>query len=326
MPVLVLVIMLASSNEAEPSAGTWIAQGARDALGQDARVLVEPRADLPADKDALALAEGARASVVVEVRWQDSSHHRVHLHMHTTDVPEWLDRDIEFAREDDPADRGRTLGLAIGAMVTQSTAPSDNSVSSEGQGTAPENKPAPAGPSPAPIAAVSAAIPEIRHPFALTIEGTVGVSGGGDGAIFGGAFLTGWSPSPRLQVHVEGLARTTSLGSTGVRAVTLGAGAGIVWYALVARNVALGPRIDILALHDDVQVDGAPSAQTRTRWVPASDLTMQGEWRLSSYFAVSLALGAEVALGTARVFVGDQRIASLSPFRPMATLGLTLRF
>jgi hypothetical protein len=129
-----------------------------------------------------------------------------------------------------------------------------------------------------------------------------------------------------LQVHLEGLARTTSLGSTGVTAVTLGAGAGIVWYALVARNVALGPRVDLLALHDDVQVDGAPFAQTRTRWVPASDLTMQGEWRPSSRFAVSLALGAEVAFGTARVFVGDQRIASLSPFRTMATLGLTLRF
>ena len=113
---LVFVIALSAG---EPDASlSAMADATREMLGEGARVVFETPTQLPNDAEVLAMGETQHAQAVVEVLWQDSAHNRARLRVHTAKGEDWVERDIAFSAGDARAERGRTLGLAVGSMVS----------------------------------------------------------------------------------------------------------------------------------------------------------------------------------------------------------------
>jgi hypothetical protein len=325
MSALVLVLVIASSSEYDPSLGA-IAQGARDALVPDARIVVEPRTAAPSDEGAIDLGSSAHATAVVEVMWADGLGRKVRVRVHVVGEPIWREREISFRTDDDAGERGRTIGLALGTMIGESGRPL------EPPSVPPEGAPPPPAPTadtpPPPVAPRRIPDrPEAVRRFGARVAATTAVASSGSGPMFGVAFDVGWWLSTSLRLHAVGGGRLGTLATAGdARVTTLAMGGGITWQPFIWRSFAVGPRVDLLALYDGVRLRESSGTQTEMRWVPGADVMIDGAWRLAPWLTVVVDVGAEGALGTARVFVGEERVATIAPVRFIAQLGAGIRF
>jgi len=316
----IIILLLVASPEVGDNVTSAMSASAREALGPTAHVLVENRIELPPDEEALTLARQAHATAVVELRWANGPSSsggprgvtRMQLHAHVSGAGaaaagakegSWVDRTLTFANIDDPGERGRTVGLAVASMIPLEW----------------RTPPPPAPPVQA-HAAPTVQGQSKRELVAVDLLGMAAV--GGAGSAWGGEGRVRVNLGRMLAVQALGNVRFGSVSDAEADARTIAVGGGLVV------RLAQGPRWEIavagdaLALGQSLQRGDA----TEARWILAAQLTAEGAWFFSEHVGFVGAVGEEVGFGATRVFVGPDRVATLSPFQTMFKLGLRARF
>jgi hypothetical protein len=319
-PFIVLVLVL-SAGDASP-APTWstVPASAQKAIGANAVVLLQEAAETPSDAEALSLAERVRASALVEVRWADSSRNKATLRVHVPQSSQWLDRLIEFSDADAPPERGRTLGFAFGAMISQVQ---------HAEEAAPQPPPAP------PAEGGQAMVPPARResPRRFGVEaaavGRLGIGGDAEGVGGGAGFR--WYIVPEFALRAGGDVRTGNVPSARATSLAVEAGAGVGWRPFVSsarRPYELGFRADFLLMALNLTRTSASTATTTTatRWINGADLVVEAGWFPLASVGLVGAAGVETAFGDTNVYVGTVRVATIPVWRAVGELGVRVLF
>ena len=140
-PLVVLLVVVGATSAAAPRSSP-VAAAIREALGEEATVMVEERSEAPSREAAQELAGRLRASAVAELSWADGEGRaaRAHVDMFMTADRAWHERDLGFEAGGTRDERERALGLFLGALV-RAAAP-------ETQASAAASAPEATGPSP----------------------------------------------------------------------------------------------------------------------------------------------------------------------------------
>lgn len=303
-----------------------IENAVRGALGPDAVVSVQPQTVVEDDATLRARATEAHATLVGVVRQSDEQHATIRF---ARPNEGWSEREIRFDPSDAPRERGRTIGFAIASAV-------------------PDEAPAPVAPPPPPPPPVAAPIapppparrapdadhastgyPSSRAPWVDAI-GMVGTGidgfGGGAGGAIAGRFLLRGNVRARFALGIRG----SDVPPAQASARAYLAGAGLAWQTWVdsERRYGLGARVDGLAIGTEVShfdADDASPAR-KFRVVPGAGAALEGTLRFTPSAAFIAAVGAEVAFGTTDLYLHDELVAKLVPFRAMSEVGLRIFF
>jgi len=318
-----ILLLLVTSPDVGDNVTSAVSASAREALGPTAHVIVESRSEWPADAEALALAKRVRAKAVVELRWADAAGPRgaggrdatrMQLHVHLTsdagDAGEkaWIDRTLNFANVDDPVERGRTAGLAVASMMPlEWRVPEARREPAEGLRVAPDTR--------------NERDENARHEvFSVDLSGLAAL--GEHGAAWGGQATARVQPGRAFALEVLGSARFGSVSSADANARTLAVGAGFAVPMVRREPWELGVSADVLALGQSLERGDA----TEARWLAGAQVNVEGVWFFSRRVGVVVAVGEEVAFGATRVFIGPDRVATLSLFQTLVKVGLRVRF
>lgn len=308
----VLAILVVTGEAQRPELTATLA-AARDVVGTvDAvRVVDAPKVS---DAEALRVERQLAAAAVVEVTWRDPERLHARLRLHAARTDRWIDREIHFAREDTPQERGRALGFSIASMLPEGD-PALQVASTQ----PPDEPPAP----PPPVG---------RHALGASVAASAGLGGpaGGVGlALQGDTFVT-----ERLSVGIKVAARGGRISEVDATSVTALVGAGAAHWWLVPDRVhalGLGARADALLLLHAVSHEG-PTGQSEWKGhvLPGADLGVAATWRLTETVEAVLDAGIEVAFGTVDVTVvaapPANGSATIPALRAVTDLGVRARF
>lgn len=317
---LIILLILATNEAADPATAAAVA-AARHSLGAQATVLVDERAGVPTDEEALSLSEKVHAIAVAEVIWEDETHGHVRIHVHIADMAGWIDREVTFDPADAPTERGRTTGLALASMISEPSA---------GELAPVEPKPALLPPIPERRAGPAPAPPHPALWYAavdVAATGSLGIAGsaGGVGAAMGGR----WYASSALALRAGGDVRLGEIGPARASLTTLSLGAGGVWRMFATdgpKPFELGLRADVLLVEQSLHRSSAGTTASRSRWISGADLLFETDWFFTRQLAIVGAVGAELAFGPTEVNVGADTVAVLPVARAVANLGFRVRF
>jgi hypothetical protein len=317
-PTLVLLIVIGTSAADRPH-GSVLGAAVVDALGREARVLVEERADDPSDAEAAALADGIRGSAVAEISWGDETHSRARLHVYLATDRTWYDRDVAFEPGDALEERERAIGFLVGAMLRET-----------------ERMSLPARP---PLVVVSAPVlptsaaevvapPPRREPpgrFAVDVSGTMTTGIQGDAPGIGPSLRGHVSVAEALSLHAGGSLGFGSIPSADARMRTtrLVAGARLRWLT-VARDLSFDLGVDALVVNQAVR--RTDPAADRDRWLGGGHADLGIAWRATPFLEPFASVGVDAVLGKTPVTVAGSRVADVPPLRSVLELGLTMRF
>jgi hypothetical protein len=346
-PAIVLVLLLA--GDAGDPATQAILPAARRPLGEDTVMLVQQSETTPTDEEAFALARQVHALSAVSLAWEDPAHTRVRLRVFLVEGARRYDYELAFDPRDAPAERGRAIGLAMTPVLTRAIASAHLSEPQAGPpdpapGSAPTASPLDAASlasatrsayAPSPAISSSDAPPRLpygptRSLLALDVmsSGTVGIGGNAlaIGPMLGvRAFVVG-----PFALHVVGLARLGTVDAASASAATLGVGGGVAWRALRtgegAHALALGARVDILAMQHALTQDDAGVTVRRSRWLTAFDVVAEGAWPLARHLDIVVGVGGEVASGPTEITVGGRPADHIPVGRGIAELGVHVPF
>src|SRR5258708_29822274 len=112
----VVLVGAGEASDPTPSAMDRATRGAAEAATVDVR---EARSPSPTDDEALALEKTLPPTAVVELRWTDAAHRKALLRVHLSLESRWVERTVAFKPSDAIAERGRTLGFAVAAMMPE---------------------------------------------------------------------------------------------------------------------------------------------------------------------------------------------------------------
>jgi hypothetical protein len=353
----VTVIVLVAAGEPAEASSPAMAKALHAALGQDARVVVEPRGDVP-DDGLLARADAEHATLVGVVTWADG-HRKVTLHFARAVDRRWADREIRFDAADAAPERWRTVGFAIASMFPEETldaragvrvAPAPTAASGPPPGGAPSSTTPPASssgaPSPASSSAASrssrsssdgdtsSASPDrrdggLRGPrVALDATALAASAIGGYGGGLGGGFAVRVPVSSSFRLRGALSARTAELEPASATSRAYVGTAGFAWERRVGSSVTAGARVGVLVELQEVVHFSAddPSAVHQSRWLPGAAASGEVAWHVGNHAAVCAALGAEGVLGTTAIFVRERQVASLTPVRLLGEAGVRVSF
>jgi hypothetical protein len=294
----IVVILVAAADAHDPST-VALTRAAREALGPDAVVAVHEVETVPGPADAAAIGAKLHADAVASVTWTLADRRRAHIRVVITTDGHALDRDLDFSPGDADAERGRTIGLTIVALIPESQPPA----------------PVPPPPPPPPPAAapramkrpdvVVVAVPRFGlEAFAVTTSGPFGIGGG-----LAGRYLP--FPSPRIGASL----RAGTVADTTLRTIDLTVG--------IAPQLldALGARLEVGATQQSVTLRG----EEHSRFVAHARVFGEGVWWTTASVGVGLAAGLELAFGETRVLVGDSPIGSIPRARFIFELSLRAR-
>jgi hypothetical protein len=341
-PAIVLVLLLA--GDAADPATQAILPAARRPLGEDTVLLVQQSETTPSDDQAIALARQVHALSAVSLAWEDPAHSRIRLHVFLVEGPRRYDYELAFDPHDDPAERGRAIGLAMTPVLTRAIASAHLAQASQSDvsppaSNGPTNTPSVAPP--APIAALPRAIASSessawppsgatgsRLAIELMSSGSVGIGGNAlEGGPMLGARAVALGP---VALHAMGVARFGSFEAASASATTLGVGGGAAWRLVRLgpgpRALALGARVDVLAMrHALAQNDGGVTV-SRSRWLTAVDLIAEATWPLARRLELDVGVGGEIASGPTEVTVGGRPVDHIPAGRTIAELGVHVPF
>ncbi len=250
MADLVTLVILVAAGEATSPGTSAMAQGARDAFpGTTAEV--HATRGVPTDTDALGAEEASHADVAAEVIWRDADHRRATLRIHLRQTARWIERSFTFAASDPAAERGRTLGFAVAAILPEvaagpggaapvpapptASAPASTPASAPAPAPAAVPAPAPAGaptPAPAPGPASAPALAPASAPASTTAQtstSTTAIASEQSAALDAGRV-------PRLGLDLVGEAAI----GVGSSASTAGGGGAIEWFLHPRFSLRLG--------------------------------------------------------------------------------------
>lgn len=310
---LLVVVLVAAGDTTDPGTNALTAT-AEDALGGNAIVLVrEADAAKLSDAEADKLATAARADAVVVVTWSVPDRRRAVVRVHPSARDAWIDRTVSFALADPVVERGRTVGFEIASMLrvrAMEAAPAN---------PAPAPKPIAPPPPPPPDAPVE---PRRAPSFAIDAAALFATNGiGAEGAIR-------WWATERVAARIAGGWRTGELSAAGADLSIGRLGVGLAWKAMETNGphpVSLGARVDVLALQHTAMRTDDPTSRG-SRWLPGADFVVEASWVFAPGFAASAAPGAEVSFGSTRVFVDNERAASIPTVSFVGELGLRFAF
>lgn len=316
---VVVVVIVAAGELGTPSSNAMIA-ATRDALGNDAVVLVEP-VQSPSDENAAGVAPGVNASAIATVTWPGADHARVQIHVRLVAEKRWIDRDLVFASSEPLPERGRAAGLTIASIVSAAaTAPPPLSAPSDVPKTLPSTADA-ARPPPRVTVALPLARSSPRFAVDAVAAGSLGIAGpaGGLGADLGARLTIPERVVFRSSVGVRygsvaAAAATSSL-------VRLAGGAGVpVWQR---DDVTVSLQLGVVALrHTLTRAATRGSTETKSRWIGGADAIVDFEWRVAGRVALVADGGLELALGETRIVVGDDLVATIPRLRAVFAVGL----
>jgi hypothetical protein len=318
-PALILLILIGASAGERPHGATMSA-AISDALGRDARVLVEERDSDPTDAEAASLADAMRGSVVAEVSWTDERHAQAHVHVYLALDRSWYDRDIAFEPADALDERERAIGFMVGAMI-RATESSVLAVPARPVVVASEPS-RPASLTPPPV------VPPPREEpsrFAVDVAGMImtgiaGVSGG-----LGPSLRAHVAINDAFSVHVGGALAFGSIPDAGARMATTRLIGGGRWrWLTVARDLSFDVGLDALVVHHAVR-RSSPVA-SRDRWMMGAHTDVGVGWRATTALEPFVTMGVDGVLGTTPITVAGARTAEIPPFRAVGELGLKVHF
>jgi hypothetical protein len=307
MKPAVIVLLLVARGDMQQPAMAALTRAAESVLGPQSRIVFHEQPKALGDEEAIALADQMRASMVVTVTWS-SDQSQAHVHVHFSERPGWLERDVSFSPRDPPAERGRTLGYEIATMVPD-LPPTQAPPPSAPPAARPEERPL---------------VPIAVHPsaWAVDLNGTGAV--GGDATGYGIGAGARWAFVPSAFVRAGGSVRFGRVLPASATSTTWIPGVGVGYLPFVVPNrVRVGARADGLAIF--TELSRSSPAEARGRWTPGVDLMAEVEVAASPV-AVGVAVGAEYAWGSTEVRVGETDTTTLPRLRLLAELGLRLRF
>lgn len=342
-PTLVLVLILSGEATDFPTASM---QGAMQrTLGSSTEIAREAVATMPSDDEAVGLGRAKNARAVVELRWADSQHASVALHLYFARDGTWIDRKISFAAGDPPEERGRALGFTVATVLDPYVVDASVSPSSP---SSPPSPPVRSGENPVraslgsdaartrdgappaidePRSTVDASAPRAHDSTEAARAVWVGAAGVASTAESsrGGATLEGaWVFSDRVALLLSGSFVAGSLrdadASVASWSITGGALLNIA-RSSGARPIELGIRAQAGVARDSV----ARRTLTLSRWSPIAALGVETAWWLVPSFGLTAMVGAASSLGSTRVDVGTDVVAVTPVAWPLASLGVRVR-
>jgi hypothetical protein len=319
-PVLALVILVFvdAHDAATPLPGA-LARAAEEALGSDASVSIR---NLANNLPPAALVDAGRAehaTAVARVTWTDERRLEARLDVVAVGGGPARNSTITFDASDPLAERGRAIGLVLAALLAP-----------EKQAHLEREKDARAVAAAAEVARTPPPAPPARR-LALDAgaEGGFAIGGGGTGA--GGAIGLRWQHGSRFGLRIGVRGRFGEVRNAEATVTDLAAAAGLIAFMVPPadeRRFALALRADVLLLYellshlspDDVE------AVRRGHLLPGASVLVEGQLAISPTVAVLLAAGPEVAFGRTDVFVHQEKVADVAPFRLVVEGGLVARF
>jgi hypothetical protein len=332
-PLVILLLVLAS-DAAHASMGP-LAEATREALGEAARVVIEPREAMPTDAEASLLERTVGAGALVEVIWIDPTHRHVRLRVHVRDA--WIDRELAFAPNDDVGERGRTIGLAVASTLPPMATIDVPNETAGGPSTPASDSAPPVQPVRGNEASPASDDSRGAKPFVAGRNSPSGAVAAATGLTLAvspatttavGAFAAiGWMPSSRLWVHVRVDGRVGDVPAIDARLMSLATSAHAAWQPLEISKWMLGGDVGAGALYDDL---GRTTAELgtihRSRWIPMVTAFAIAEWRARSDMGLLAAFGPEVALGQTRIFIGERDPTVLPSVRWLGQVALRVGF
>lgn len=336
-PVVLLIAVATSPNGVEMTRAA--AAACVESMQPGARSITRVVSTAPSDVDAIAEASALGADALVLLTWNDAAFLttdvRASVVSPATSGGGWAARTVVFSARDQPAERGRTLGLVVASMLEErwGTAPPTRTVAASPASAPVDNVPVGAPASPAPVAGVTTSVPDAVARWALEADVTTIVDGedGFDIDTVGGtvalrrAFGRPWALRAGLGFRVadvDGADATTrtALGMFGVAWSSPGLGR--------PHEIGFGARLDILGVHEEIKrdVEGSSSPDSQGYWSLGFDLLGQIGYGLSRGTALLLGGGPEETLTAADVVVAGQRVATISHQRLVLEIGVLSRF
>lgn len=340
MHAIVLLLLIDPSPEVATSSLT---AASTDGLAGRAELVVEHVKAPPADDQALARASTLHADVVVEIAWPEPDASHAHLHAHLRPNAPWIDRELSFAATSPAWERGRSVGLAVAAMV-----PDDDPIAPPATPTpnpSPTPNPTPT-PTPTPTPSPSPPPPPIsdrptppaplpggraRPRFVLGLLGELSPASGASSAGGGARADATWSldPEGRFGARATLGARFASFASSpaDARVAELAAGIGATLRVLRFDRVTLATRADLLATWVTIgraRLNGGDERHGRV--LPAAALFAEIGYALGGAWSLRGAIGAEVGLGTTHVAVDERTVGALPSVRWLGQLGVGWSF
>lgn len=302
--VVVLVVALGPSDEARTAAHT-----VQDALGSEAVVLLREEPNLD-DSTVSRLGQKLRADALVRITWtRQGGRTDAHLHLYATGSRSWTDRDVTFAPDDPPEERGRALGYGIATMVRVDIPPTPTAAVADERTAAPRAAAA--------VGAHPRLFVETRFQAAAAL-GSEGGSLGGEGAL-------AYRVARSLAVRLAGGLRGGRVQRANATTTYLRVGPGAAWTLFEsqgARPFALGARLDVLALRVSASRSDGPSSGDR--WMFGTDMVVEAGWAVLPRGVLVAGMGAEIAFESTRILVDARESARIAPARFIVELGVRI--
>jgi hypothetical protein len=293
-----------------------------DAIRQvvDASVSIVARDSPPPDDEALVLGNRMGAAAVAEVSWQPEEQPTALLHVYLVRNHRWVNQTIHFDRADLTSERSRAIGFAVASMLPELARPAP----------APPEVPA------APPAVSARALPvPVAEPgpraWIGAFDGGVAVANalGGYGGGYGGAIGASWILAPRWAVRLGLAARVGEIEPASATSNSEIASLGLRYGPFATRQSRLGwgLRLDAsLMRYELVHLSyDDPEPDHRVQLMPSAAATAEGSVALTDGAEAVLGVGVEAA-PRGDVFTHNQKVASLAPFRGLASFGFRARF
>jgi hypothetical protein len=316
---LVILVFVDAHDAATPLPGA-LARATEEALGSDSSVSIR---NLETDLPPTALVDAGRAAhatAVARVTWTDEQRLEARLEVVPVGGGPTRKSVITFDASDPLIERGRAIGLVLAALL----APEKQArVDQENDRHAP----------PAPAATVRALPTPAPAPRRLALDAAAegGFAIGGAGSGMGGAIGLRWQPRSRLALRIGVEGRFGEVPSAQATMTELAGAAGLILFVAPPadeRRFAVALRVDALLLYELLShLSSDDPKQVRSgHLLPGARALLEGQLAISPTVGLLLAAGPELAFGKTDVFVHQQQVAELAPFRVVVEGGLIARF
>lgn len=316
MPAATVLVILVLTGEAHrPELAALMS--AADAVAGAPNVVRMLEAPKVSDEEALRVEHDLNIAAVVQLTWRDPERLRARLRLHASRTNRWIDRELQFAPQDTPTERGRTLGFAIASMLPEGD-PELQIRAVEGPSTA-EGRSIPA--------------PLERYAVGASFAGAIGLGGPASGV--GGVLRAETKVGDRVSIGLKGGVRGGEISEVGAHTVTVvgGAGAAFRWLSADASGLPLGlaARADALLLYHAVSHrNSTGDTQWQGHIMPGAAVGLEATWQLTSVLDLVLGGGLELAFGTVDVTVVAAPpaggTATIPAARAAADVGARIRF
>jgi hypothetical protein len=340
----IVLILLLAGDAADPATQAAVS-AVRRPLGDEAVVLVRPSEARPTDDEALALARQVHALSAVTLDWEDVAHSRVRVRVQLANGGQRYDYELAFKPEDQPAERGRAVGLALTPVlvraVSAARAPPSSAPAPGDESTAERPMAAAQAPPPPQNVGVDNRLPTAPAPgpppyaagsswFAVEVASSGSVGIGGNALGLGPAVALRAAVLGPLALRGVALVRFGAVDAASATAASIGVGGGASYRVLRINgkglNLEAGLRVDVLAMQLAFSEDVAGTTVQRSRWLTAVDVLAELAWPLASHLTLLTSGGVEIAAGPTTITVGGTPVDHIPVGRVVAELGVRIAF